>query len=75
MAINIHTDPKFEKYLEWLSRHSKKTKTDVIKELVMERFRLQRAAFRFGSLKPSQKPSSKKLQKELKILDRDHDLD
>ncbi|GEM_PF-3131698 len=75
MALNIHTDPKFEKCLEWLSRHSRKTKTDVIKELVLEQYRLKQSGFQFGALKLTKSLSSKKIQKELKRLDKDRDLD
>ncbi len=75
MALNIHTDPQFEKRLDWLSRRLKKTKTDVIKELVFEKYHLKKSGFRFGSLKDAKKVPSKKLQEELKALDRDRDLD
>lgn len=75
MALNIHTDSRFERYLEWLSHHSKKTKTDIIKELVFERYQLKRGGFKLGALKTLRKPSPQKLQKELKRLDKDHDLD
>lgn len=75
MALNIHSDPQFEKHLEWLSRRLKKTKTDVIKELVLEKYHLKKSGFRFGSLKSAKTLSSKTLQKELKTLDRDRDLD
>ena len=69
MAINLHTDPYFEKCLNWLSKTSKKTKTDVIKEIVLEKYRLQRAGFQFGALKPKHPISSKQIQKELKDMD------
>jgi len=75
MALNIHTDPQFEKHLEWLSRRLKKTKTDVVKDLVLEKYRLQKAGLRFGSLKAGNPLPSKKAQKELKSLDDDRDLD
>ena len=74
MALNIHTDAHFEKYLNWLSRHSNKTKTDVIKYLVLERYLLKKSGFRFGAFSPSGKPSSADLQKELKEMDEDRDL-
>lgn len=75
MAINIHTDAEFERRITWLSRHLKKTKTEVIKELVEERYRLRRSGFRFGGLKPSKNISGKAIQRELKELDQDRDLD
>lgn len=74
MALNIHTDPRFEKYLEWLSRQSKKTKTDVIKELVYERYRLKKSGFRFGALSSAGKDASENIQKELEEMDKDRDL-
>ncbi len=73
MAINLHTDPKFEKCLDWLSKQSQKTKTDIIKELVLERYHLKKCGFEFGALKSKKKTSSLQIQKELKRLD--HDLD
>ena len=80
MALNIHTDPQFEKYLEWLTRRSQKTKTDVIKELVVERYRWQRFGFQFGAFKGlgkqvSKKTSEKQIRSDLKKMDEDHDLD
>ena len=75
MAINVHTDSRFEKYLAWLSRYSRKTKTDLIKELVLERYQATKSGFRFGAFRGSKKPSPARLQKRLKKLDRDHDLD
>lgn len=74
MAINIHTDPTFEKYLNWLSDHTNKTKTDLIKELVLERYRLKRAGFQFGALRTAKTVSSRKIQNTLKKLDKDRDL-
>jgi hypothetical protein len=75
MAINIHTDQRFEKVLTWLSRQSRKTKTDLLKELVMERFYLKKAGFQFGVFRPAHKRSPKAVQASLKALDFDHDLD
>ena len=77
MALNIHTDLQFEKYLNWLSRYSGKTKTDVIKDLVIERYHFKKTGFQFGAFKDSYKKrtSSKRIQDELKQMDRDHDLD
>lgn len=74
MAINIHTDRKLESHLEWLSHHTQKTKTDVIKELVTERYELLRMGFRFGALEGKKIPS-KQIKKWLKDLDNDRDLD
>ncbi len=74
MALSIHTDAKFEKQLEWLSRRLQKTKTDVVKDLVQEKFYLKKSGFQFGALRGSKKYSSKDLQKELKLIDKDYDL-
>ncbi len=75
MALNIHTDPRFEKCLRWLSKQTQKTKTDVIKELVWEKYHWKRFGFQFGALKIEEKTTPGKLQTELKKLDEDHDLD
>lgn len=74
-ALNIHTNTEFERHLNWLSRQSKKTKTDIIKELVRERYYLKRSGFKFGAFSAVRPLSAKKLQKQLKELDQDHDLD
>lgn len=73
MAVNIHTDSRFERVLAWLSRKANKTKTDLLKELVMERYHLKKASFQFGAFKPARKKSSRSIQSTLKSLD--HDLD
>ena len=75
MALNIHTDRKFEQVLAWLARQSQKTKTDLIKTLVWERYLQKKSGFKFGSLRGRDHPSSRDIQKSLKELDADHDLD
>ena len=75
MALNIHTDPHLEKCLAWLSKHLQKTKTDLIKELVYEKYRLKRAGFQFGALRASKKTATRQIRKTLKQLDNDRDLD
>ena len=75
MALNIHTDSQLEKCLTWLAKHLQKTKTDLIKEMVYEKYRLKRAGFQFGALRGPKKSSPRRTQKALKQLDRDRDLD
>ncbi len=75
MAINIHTDADFEKHLNWLCRRTGKTKTALLKELVLERYRQQKAGFRFGGLRLGKRSAQRSLQTTLKEIDRDHDLD
>lgn len=75
MAINIHTDKEFEKRLNWLTRKIGKTKTQIIKELVFERYQSKKEGFQFGSLKMASSPASQQIQQILKEMDNDHDLD
>lgn len=75
MALNIHTDRQFEKHLEWLSKQLGKTKTDVIKDLVREKYHFKKLGFKFGALAGKNARSSKDIQKDLKKMDPDHDLD
>ena len=77
MALNIVTDKKFDEALNWLAKKIKKTKSDVIRDLILERYQNQRQGFHFGSLAPlvrGEKSSSKSILKELKEIDKDHDL-
>lgn len=75
MALNIHTDREFERRLTWLSRRLGKTKTTLIKELVTERYQAHRSGFGFGALRSAQPHTARRMQRDLKQLDRDHDLD
>jgi predicted DNA-binding protein len=75
MAINIHTDKEFEKRLNWLTRKIGKSKTQIIKELVFERYQSKKEGFQFGSLKRDFFPTSQQIQQTLKEMDKDHDLD
>ena len=77
MALNIVTDKKFDEALNWLAKKIKKTKSDVIRDLILERYQNQRQGFHFGSLASlvrGKKSSSKSILKELKEIDKDHDL-
>lgn len=75
MALNINTDPQFDQALDWIAKKEGKTKSDIVRDLVLERYMAKRMAFRFGALSHIAKgrASSKSIQKELKDLD--HDLD
>lgn len=75
MAINIHTDKEFEKCLNWLTRRTGKNKTQMIKELVFEKYQAKKNGFYFGALKMDSLSDSQKIQQELKEMDSDHDLD
>lgn len=75
MAINIHTDKIFEKRLNWLAHNTGKTKTQIIKELIFEKYRSKKEGFQFGALKMDVSSDSWQVQKELKEMDFDHDLD
>lgn len=78
MALNIVTDKKFDEALNWLAKKVKKTKSDVIRDLILERYQNQRQGFHFGSLVPlirGKKPSSSSVLKELKEIDKDKDHD
>lgn len=74
MAINIHTDKIFEKRLNWLAHNTGKTKTQIIKELILEKYQSKKEGFQFGALKDVSF-DSRQVQKELKKMDNDHDLD
>lgn len=78
MAVNIHTDPKFEKQLTWLSRRLQKNKTQILKELVEEKYQSQRQGFRRGALRQYRGDLTvEQIVAELKEIgkDKDYDLD
>lgn len=77
MALNIVTDKSFDEALEWISKKENRTKSDVIRELVLEKFHEKRMGFIFGSLKNIVKGKihSQSIMSELKAMDDDHDLD
>ncbi|MBI2340987.1 MAG: hypothetical protein HYU99_11585 [Deltaproteobacteria bacterium] len=78
MALNIVTDKKFDEALGWLVKKGKKTKSDVIRDLVLERYQNKRHGFHFGALSrliKGKKPASGEILKDLKQIDKDHDLD
>ena len=77
MALNMLTDKQFDEALEWLSKKEKKTKSDVIRNLLLERYHDKRKVFQFGALATHvrKKPTLKQTLEELKEMDNDHDLD
>ncbi len=78
MAVNIHTDPKFEKKLTWLSKRLQKNKTQVIKELVDEKYHQQRLSFQSSKgalLDPGELIDFQQISRQLKEIKEDHDLD
>lgn len=77
MALNIVTDKSFDEALRWLARTEGKTKSDVIRDLILEYYANKRQGFQFGALASGMKKrqSSAAIQRELKAIDRDHDLD
>ena len=79
MALNIVTDKKFDKALAYLAKRKNQTKSDIIRELVLEKCKKMQNGFQRGALAhlfpPGQKPTTEQILKELKELDADNDLD
>lgn len=79
MALNIITDPQFDKNLAWLARKEEKTKSDVIRDLVFEKVKEKKPhSFQRGALRhlfKGKRPTTEEIVKELKEMDEDHDLD
>ena len=77
MALHIKTDSEFDKALEWLSRSEKRSKSDVVRDSVLARYRTRKRGFEFGALRDPGGPeeSSDVILRELKDIDADHDLD
>jgi hypothetical protein len=79
MALNIITDKTFDDTIEWLSHKEKKTKSQIIRELVFKAYEHKTVGPRFGALShlfTSKKYSSqKKIAALLKEIDNDDDLD
>ena len=73
MALNIHTDKTFDEALTWLSTQEGKTKSDVVRELVLERFRNRRRGFAFGALAWTAKSADSVA--ELKTFDLESELE
>lgn len=77
MALHIKTDSEFDKALDWLSSKEKRSKSDVVRESVLARYRARKRGFEFGALRhlmrPEDTPAS--IARELKEMDADRDLD
>ena len=77
MALHIKTDSEFDQALEWLSSTEKRSKSDVVRESVLSRYRARKRGFEFGALRHLMRPedTSASIARELKEMDDDHDLD
>jgi hypothetical protein len=77
MALHIKTDEEFDRALEFLAKAEQRTKSDVVRESVLSRYRARRRGFEFGALRALQKKARKSsdIQRELKQYDSDDDLD
>jgi hypothetical protein len=77
MALHIKTDSEFDIALEWLSKTEKRSKSEVVRESVLARYRSRKVGFEFGALRDLMGPeeTSESIARELKEMDEDHDLD
>jgi hypothetical protein len=77
MALHIKTDEEFDKALHWLSRREKRSKSEVVRDSVLARYRSRKLGVEFGSLRHLLGPddTSESIARELKEMDEDHDLD
>lgn len=77
MALHIKTDEEFDKALQWLSRREKRSKSEIVRESVLARYRSRKLGFEFGALRHLFGPddTSESIARELKEMDKDHDLD
>ena len=77
MALHIKTDEEFDKALQWLSKTEKRSKSEVVRESVLARYRSHYTGFEFGALRHLFGPddTSASIARELKEMDEDHDLD
>lgn len=77
MALHIKTDAEFDKALQWLSKSEKRSKSDVVRESVLARYRSRKLGVEFGALRHLMRPedTSESIARELKEMDEDHDLD
>jgi hypothetical protein len=77
MALHIKTDSEFDKALEWLSSVEKRSKSDVVRDSVLARYRARKTGLEFGALRHLMRaedtPAS--IARELKEMDADDDLD
>lgn len=77
MAFHIKTDEDFDKALEWLARVEQKSKSEIVREAVLNRYSAKKEGFALGSLAHLRRPgdSSKSILKVLKQMDADPELD
>lgn len=78
MALNMTTDKQFDEALQALTQKEKKTKSDIVRELVLGRYQSLQHGFQFGGLAPhlsNPKPTTEQILDELKEIKEDHDLD
>jgi hypothetical protein len=76
MALNIQTDKKFDAALNWLVKLEQKTKSTIVRELVLNCFRFKKSGFQFGAFADLEKTGKRSLNviHLLKQIDKDHDL-
>jgi hypothetical protein len=76
MALHIKTDGEFDRALEWLAKTEKRSKSDVVRDSVISRYRARKLGFEFGALTSLRRPGDgpKRIASELKKLDNDDDL-
>lgn len=77
MAFHIKTDEDFDKALEWLARVEQKSKSEIVREAVLNRYSAKKEGFALGALAHLRRPgdSSKSILKVLKQMDADPELD
>lgn len=77
VALHIKTDEEFDRALDWLAKVEERSKSDVVRESVLSRYRTRRKGFEFGALRRLAKKKQEvgAIQRELAELDDDHDLD
>ncbi len=80
MALNMVTDKKFDKALGWLSKRAKKTKSEIVRDLVINEYNSKLNGFRFGALAhlfpKGKKPTTAQILRDLKKIDEEaYDLD
>lgn len=78
MALNMVTDTAFDRALAWLAKQAAKTKSDIIRELVLRDYQAKRRGFNFGALRHLLNeaiPSSEEILTELAEIDADYSQD
>ena len=77
MALHMNTDEDFDRALEWLAREENRSKSDVIRDAVISRYRARRGGFAFGGLAHLKQPgdTARTIRRQLGQVDRDDELD